>query len=62
MQISIAPHLEGWRFTLPRVIAAVMQIQAGETEIAGLLAQGYVEFWTMQTLRNSFAVPLADIF
>ncbi|MFY9741090.1 MAG: hypothetical protein WAK21_03755 [Candidatus Sulfotelmatobacter sp.] len=51
----------GWRFTLPRVVAAIMQLRPEASELAVLLVQGRVELWTLETLRAAVSQPLPDI-
>src|SRR5271157_877551 len=61
LPIQITPPEPGWRLTIPRVVAAVMQIRPGESDIAALLFQGHIELWTIQTLASAMSAPLAEI-
>jgi hypothetical protein len=60
-QIEITPPGPGWRLALPRTLAAIMQIHPGETSVALLLLPHNIEIWTLETLRASVNVPLAEI-
>lgn len=59
--VQLTPPKPGWRIAFPRYIAAIMQIRPDESEVAALFIEGYAEFWTLEALRSSFAVPLVDI-
>jgi hypothetical protein len=59
--IEITPPGPGWRLTLPRALAAIMQIRPKESSVALLLFQEHIEIWTLETLRTSLAAPLAEI-
>lgn len=61
VQVRIAPPEPGWRLTLPRAIAAIMQIQPGESELALWLPRGHIELWTIQTLRSAVTTPITEI-
>jgi len=61
VQVRITPPPPGWRLALSGPIAAIMQIRPGESEIATLFVQGYIELWTIEMLRSSVSTPLADI-
>jgi len=58
--VRIAPPPPGWRLALPGLIAAIMQIRAGESEIGALFVDGHIELWTMETLRSSVSTPLTE--
>jgi hypothetical protein len=59
--IEVAPPGPGWRLTLPRPLAAIMQIRPKESSVALLHFQKYLEIWTLEALRASLAVPLAEM-
>jgi hypothetical protein len=61
LPIQITPPDPGWRLTLPRPIAAIMQVRPGESELAAGFIQNHIEFWTMETLRSAVSTPLADL-
>lgn len=61
IQVRLAPPEPGWRLTLPRAIAAIMQIQPGESEVALWLIHGRIELWTIQTLRSALTTPITEI-
>jgi len=60
-QVEIAPPGPGWRLTLPKTLAMIMQIRPKEGSVALLLVQEHIEIWTVETLRASMAVPLTEI-
>jgi hypothetical protein len=60
-QIEITPPGPGWRLALPRSLAAIMQIRPKEDSVALLFSRHSVEIWTLETLRASVTVPLAEI-
>jgi len=59
--VQITPPEPGWRLTLPRLIAAIMHIRPGESDIAALFLQGHIEFWTIETLQSAVTTPLTQI-
>lgn len=59
--VEIMPRGTGWRLTLPKSVAAIMQIRAKESDIAVLLLHGHIELWTIETLRSSVTTPLSEI-
>jgi hypothetical protein len=59
--VEVMPRGPGWRLTLPRHIAAIMQIRPGESDICALFFEGHIELWTMETLRSSVSTPLTEI-
>lgn len=59
--VRIAPPPPGWRLALPGLIAAIMQIRPGESEIAALFIHGHIELWTIEALRSSMTTPLTQI-
>jgi len=61
MEVQITPPEPGWRLTLPRPIAAIMQVRPKESDVAGVFVQEHIEVWTMETLRSSVARSLTDI-
>jgi hypothetical protein len=61
VQVRIAPPEPGRRLTLPKAIAAIMQIRPGESEIALWFLHGHIELWTIETLRSAVSTPLTDI-
>jgi hypothetical protein len=60
LPIQITPPEPGWRLTLPRPIAAVMQITPGKSDIAALVFQGHIELWTIETLTFAMSTPLSE--
>jgi|SRR5271165_1749245 len=62
VQVQLTRHkTSGWRLTLPRPIAAIMQLRPSESSIAAFFLQGHIELWTMETLRSSVSTPLTEI-
>jgi hypothetical protein len=61
VQVRIAPPDPGRRLTLPKAMAAIMQIRPGESEIALWFLHGHVELWTIEALRSAVTTPLTDI-
>jgi hypothetical protein len=61
LPIEISPRGPGWRLTIPKTLAAIMQIHPKESAIALLFSQKHIEIWTMDTLRSSVAVPLSEL-
>lgn len=59
--IEISPPGPGWRLTLPKTLAAIMEIRPKESSVALLSFRQHLEIWTLETLRASIAVPLAEI-
>lgn len=60
-KIQISPPGPAWRLTLPKYIAAIMQVRPGESDVAAGLIQGHIEIWTIETLRSSVSTPLIEI-
>jgi hypothetical protein len=61
-QIHITRHkTSGWRLTLPRHVAAIMKLRAGESDVAARLVQGHIEFWTIDLLVSSMSTPFLQI-
>lgn len=58
--VEITPRGPGWRLTLPRVLAAIMQLRPKESSVALLFFQEHIEIWTLETLRASLTVPLSE--
>jgi len=62
VEVQLTHHEKsGWRLTLPRPIAAIMQLRPSESSLAAFFLQGHIEFWTMETLRSSVSTPLTEI-
>jgi hypothetical protein len=61
LPIEISPRGPGWRLTIPKVLAAIMQIQPRASSVAVLLPQTHIEIWTMDTLRQAVSVPLSEL-
>lgn len=61
LEVQITPPEPGWRLTLPRPIAAIMQVRPKESDVAGVFFQEHIEIWTVETLRSSVARPLTEI-
>jgi hypothetical protein len=61
VQVRIALGQPGRRLTLPRAIAAIMQIRPGESDLALWFLHGRIEIWTVETLRSAVGTPLAEI-
>jgi hypothetical protein len=61
LEVQITPPEPGWRLTIPRPIAAIMQIRPKESEVAGVFVQEHIELWTIETLRSSVARALTEI-
>ncbi len=51
----------GWRLTVPRPIAAAMQLRPTVSSLIALIVQEHIEFWTVELLRTRFDVPFSDI-
>ena len=60
-QIEITPPGPGWRLTLPRALAAIMQIRPKESSVALLLFPKHIEIWTLEALRASVDTPFAEV-
>ena len=60
VQVRIAPPDPGRRLTLPKVVAAMMQIRPGETDLAVWFLHGHIELWTIETLRSAATPQLSD--
>lgn len=58
--IEIAPPGPGWRITLPKTLAAIMQIRPKESTVAILFPEAHLEIWTMDLIRKSMSVPLSE--
>ena len=61
VQVRIAPPEPARRLTLPKTIAAIMQIRPGESEVALWFLHGHIEIWTIETLRSAVTTPLTEI-
>jgi hypothetical protein len=61
LSVEISPPGPGWRLTLPKPLAAIMQIHPKQSDVALLLFGEHIEIWTMETLRSSVATPLLEI-
>ena len=61
VQVRIAPPEPGFRLTLPKAIAAIMQIRPGESEVALWFLHGHIELWTIEALRSAVTTPLTEI-
>jgi hypothetical protein len=61
LEVQITPPEPGWRLTLPRPIAAIMQVRPKESDVAGVFFQEHIEIWTVEMLRSSVARPLTEI-
>lgn len=59
--VEIKPRGPGWRFALPRTIAAIMQIRPKESDVVALFLQGHIEVWTIETLRSAVTPQLTQI-
>jgi hypothetical protein len=61
LPVEISPPDPGWRLMLPRILAAIMLIRPGESELGALLVQGHIEFWTVEELRSAVSPSLTQI-
>lgn len=62
VEVQLTHHEKsGWRMTVPRPIAAIMQLRPSESSLAAFFLQGHIELWTMETLRSSVNTPLTEI-
>ena len=61
VQVRIADTEPGRRLTLPKAIAAMMQIRPGESELVLWFLHGHIELWTIEALRSAVATPLTEI-
>jgi len=61
LPVQITPPGPGWRLSLPKPLAAIMQIRPGESDVAALSFQEHIEIWTIDTLRSSQTTPLAEL-
>src|ERR1019366_8244456 len=59
LPIEITPRGPGWRLTIPKTLAAIMQIRPKESSVALLIAQPHIEIWTMETLRGAVDMPFS---
>lgn len=60
LPLELMPPGPGWRLTLPKVIATLMEIHRKESSVA-LLARKHVEIWTLEALRFAMTTPIADL-
>lgn len=61
-QVQLTRHeTSGWRLTLPRPVAVIMQLRPAESSLAAFFLQDHIELWTMETLRSSVSTPLTEI-
>jgi hypothetical protein len=51
----------GWRLTIPKPLAAIMQVRPKESTVAMLLSGGHIEIWTLDLIRASVRVPLSEL-
>lgn len=61
LEVQITPPEPGWRLTLPRPIAAIMQVRPKESDVAAVFVQEHIEIWTIETLRSSVSRSLTEI-
>jgi hypothetical protein len=62
VEIQITRHeTSGWRFTLPRTVAAIMQVRPNQSEVAAIFVQDHIEFWTIEKLKAAVDVPIMEI-
>jgi hypothetical protein len=61
LPVRITGGEPAWRLTLPRVLAALMEITPGKTDIAALVFQAHIELWTIETLTSAMSVPLTEL-
>jgi len=61
LPVKITPPEPGWRLTLPRTIAAIMQLRPKESEVAALFFQNHIELWTVGLMRSAMNTPIVDI-
>ncbi|SRR6266568_5500550 len=62
IQVQMTHHATaGWRLTLPRPIAAVMDLHPTKSNLAAFLVQDHIELWTIDMLRSSVTTPLTEI-
>jgi hypothetical protein len=62
VEIQLTRHeTSGWRFTLPRTIATIMQVRPSQSEVAAIFVQDHIEIWTIEKLRSAVDVPLTEI-
>lgn len=60
VHVRITPPDPGRRLTVPKAIAAIMQIRPGESELALWFVHGHIELWTLEMLRSAVTTPLTD--
>lgn len=61
-EIQVIRHeTSGWRLTLPRAMAAIMQVRPNQSEVAAIFVQDHIEFWTIEKLRSAVNAPLIEI-
>jgi hypothetical protein len=61
MAVEITPRKPGWRLTLPRPVAAIMNIRPKDSDVAALFLQKHIELWTIEALRSAVNMPLTQI-
>jgi hypothetical protein len=62
LAIQITPHeTSGWRFTLPRVLAAIMRVSPKQSDLAALFVQEHIEIWTIDALTSAVSGTLTEI-
>jgi hypothetical protein len=61
-EIQLTPHeTSGWRFTLPRTVAAIMQVRPKQSEVAAIFVQNHIELWTIEKLKTAVDSPMMDL-
>ena len=61
-EIELNRHeTSGWRFTLPRTMAAIMQLCPEESSLVALIVQDHVELWTISAMRSAANTPFSEI-
>ncbi len=61
-KIQISPHeTSGWRFTLPRLLAAIMRVRPKGSDLAALVVQQHVEIWTIDAVSSALSIDITEI-
>jgi hypothetical protein len=61
LPVEIRPRGRAWRMLLPPLIAAIMQVSPGRSEIIAFFVQGRTELWTIETVKAAMSTPLDEI-
>jgi hypothetical protein len=61
-EIQVTRHeTSGWRLTLPRTMAAILQVRPNQSEVAAIFVQDHIELWTIEKLKAAVNAPMIEI-